>query len=39
MADLVVVDGDPFDVATLPDRVRSVHVGGEPAGRRHELSG
>ena len=30
VADLVVVDGDPFDVATLPDRIRSVHVAGEP---------
>jgi imidazolonepropionase-like amidohydrolase len=28
-ADLVVVDGDPFDVATLPSRIRSVYLGGE----------
>ena len=29
LADLVVVTGDPFDVATLPDRIESVWKAGE----------
>jgi len=29
-ADLVVVDGDPLDVTTLPRRIRSVYLDGEP---------
>jgi imidazolonepropionase-like amidohydrolase len=28
LADLVVVDGDPFDVKTLPGRIRSVYQDG-----------
>jgi imidazolonepropionase-like amidohydrolase len=28
LADLVIVDGDPYDLATLPDRIASVWLGG-----------
>ena len=28
LADLVVVDGDPYELATLPDRIASVWLGG-----------
>jgi imidazolonepropionase-like amidohydrolase len=30
-ADLVMVDGDPFDIATLPQRIRVVYLDGRPA--------
>ena len=30
-ADLVLVDGDPFDVASLPERIRGVYIDGRPA--------
>lgn len=28
LADVVVVDGDPFDLASLPERIRAVYQGG-----------
>ena len=28
LADLVMVDGDPYDLATLPDRITAVYLGG-----------
>ncbi len=31
MADLVVVDGDPLDLAALPERVEAVYLSGRPA--------
>jgi len=31
IADLVVVEGDPLELATLPGRVRDVYLGGRPA--------
>ena len=30
LADLVVVDGDPFELATLPDRIAGVYLAGRP---------
>lgn len=30
-ADLVMVEGDPLDIATLPERVRAVYLDGRPA--------
>jgi imidazolonepropionase-like amidohydrolase len=30
-ADLVIVDGDPLDIATLPQRIRAVYLDGRPA--------
>jgi imidazolonepropionase-like amidohydrolase len=30
-ADLVLVDGDPFELATLPGRIRAVYTDGRPA--------
>jgi imidazolonepropionase-like amidohydrolase len=31
LADFVVVDGDPFEVATLPERIGAVYLGGVQA--------
>lgn len=28
LADIVLVDGDPRQVDTLPDRIRAVYIGG-----------
>jgi imidazolonepropionase-like amidohydrolase len=30
-ADLVIVDGDPLDIPTLPQRIRAVYLDGRPA--------